>query len=123
LIEAQINELSAGSDFMEATLQILSDEAFALTVRSGEYRNVIKYVNPEYNNTENALLEIAYLYQPPVANDVTDLSRQVVFPLFNLDKDVVWGFKNPKEGKSNHQMALDLVKNFLEFLEKQNGQE
>jgi hypothetical protein len=43
--------------------------------------------------------------------------------MFSLAGEVVWGFNDPQEGKSNAQMVEALIKDFIDFLEKQKSEE
>jgi len=113
----RVDELSQGSTFMIATLS-----PNQVVLRAGEYRKVIKYINPDVNATTDAGLDTVYLHFEPLADNPTVLRESALFPLFTLKQDVVWGFNDPKEGKSNEQVVEDLIQDFLDFVKAQENE-
>lgn len=90
------------------------------TLRAGEYYKVIEYINPVWNTTTQARLDIVYFHRAPLADETTVIRHHALFPLFTLKQDVVWGFDKPKEGQSNEQVVEELIKDFIDFLEENN---
>lgn len=104
-VKAKIDQLSQGSNHIAATVHASSDGTPALTLRSGEYRILIRYINPASDSTTDAMLDILYLHRAPLGDELTTLAHHALFPLFTLKGDVVWGF-DLKDGRSNDQVAL-----------------
>jgi hypothetical protein len=124
-VKARVDELSAGSTFMTAALNSIYGQQLQgrhlVTLRAGEYFKVIEYINPSLRTTTEARLDISYLHEldKMSTNDALGhLSHRVFFPLFTLQQEVVWGFENVLEGKSNEQMVGEFIQGFIDFLEK-----
>jgi hypothetical protein len=48
----------------------------------------------------------------------TTLQESAYLPLFTLNKEVVWGFKNPKDARSTEDTVEKIIKDFIEFVKK-----
>src|SRR3984893_11849246 len=124
-VKERVDELSQGSTYMTANLNSLHGQRLQgrnlATLQAGEYYKVIESINPVWNTTTEARLDIVYFHRAPFADETTVMNHHALFPLFTLKQDVVWGFKNPKEGQSNDQVVEELIKDFIDFLEKQEG--
>jgi hypothetical protein len=105
-VKKRVDELSQGSTFLTATLNSIHGRRLQgrdlVFLRAGEYYKIIEYINPDRNATTDAMLDIAYFHQAPLADDITEWPHHALFPLFNLKQEVVWGFKDPKEALSNN---------------------
>ena len=50
------------------------------------------------------------------------LEHHALFPLFTLKGDVVWD-SGLKDGRSNDQVALGFIEDFIDFVEKQENKQ
>jgi hypothetical protein len=125
LIKTRVDELSAGSTWITASLNTLHGRPVSnrrlVVLRAGEYQNIIEYFNQVYNATTSARLSVAFVHFEPFADNFTVIREHVLRPLFTLREEVVWGFTDPREGKPNAQVADKLIKDFLEFLREVEG--